>query len=87
LRAMAKCVAYARTDTYSAAVSRIVHVQAWSPHSQRKELVPPSVAGLPRARDVDSLCSRERAWVADSRSRQLPMAVAVAIAVAVDGGT
>jgi hypothetical protein len=72
-------------DSYSAAVSRIAHLQASSPHSHRKELIPPSVAGLPRASAVDSLSSHERACVSDSRSRQLAIAVTVAAAVAVDG--
>lgn len=85
MRAMAMCVAYARTDSYFAAVSRIAQVQASSPHSHRKELIPPSVAGLPCARAVDSLSSRERACVSDSRSRQLAMAVAVSVAVAAGG--
>jgi hypothetical protein len=72
-------------DPYSAAVSRIAHLQASSPHSHRKELITPSVAGLPRASAVDSLSSHERACVSGSRSRQLAMAVTVAAAVAVDG--
>ena len=83
--AIAKWVAYERTDSYSMEVSQIAHRQPTSPHSQRKEAIPRSVGASARKRAVDSLSTRERACASDSRSRQLPIAVPVPVAGAVAG--